>query len=31
MIRKQFEAGFKAKVAMEAVKGEQTLAGIFRS
>ncbi len=28
MIRKRFEAGFKAKVAMEAVKGEQTLAEI---
>lgn len=25
MMRKRFEAGFKAKVAMEAVKGEQTL------
>ncbi len=26
MMRKKFEAGFKAKVALEAVKGEQTLA-----
>jgi transposase len=25
MMRKRFEAGFKAKVAMEAVKGEHTL------
>jgi len=25
MMRKRFEAGFKAKVAIEAVKGEQTL------
>jgi len=26
MMRKKFEAGFKAKVALEAIKGEKTLA-----
>jgi len=28
MMRKKFEAGFKAKVALEAIKGEKTLAEI---
>ena len=28
MMRKRFEVGFKARVALEAVKGEKTLSGM---